>query len=327
MDEPAPKARRLWVYVACLVAAALLYPMTLLSIRDMRVEPTNVGSSALLGVSEFLLWLALIAFVYSASARAPSTPLIHVVRALVALGGALASLYAVSGPEYAIWVWTTPWLMPPLATLFGLWSTWRPGAPVKTRHLFALGFAAVALPLIAAPFVQAATYDSAAFFRRELDEIDPGSGIGEFVSYISILDAERDPGGELRRRAIARIRTVPSRQADTVRLLGEGSLRFLSDMWRFDLAATDPLCRAYAAALAAEIGADAPPNGLSLDAIRYFMPQERNISWLARGGCDLTQPVTRLAAAGLALPPEHRSEREFAARLEALLRPRAPPAP
>lgn len=314
-----------------LIAALLLYLALVVSISSMTHQAPDIVTPGIAGLSGLLLWIPLGFFATALGRRAKAGQHVQAVMLFLLLGGAVSSIFVVDMSE-SFWVRLNPYLLPPLTLLFALWIGKAIDLRLGRRAGMA-GFAAAGLALMAAPFVEWARWDEAAleekYERRKaeedagwyssLQELDPRGGLEPFLTFLNFGDTER--GNNLRRRAIARVRTIPSRQADTVRLLQQGRLGDLADMWQFDLAPDAALCRAYGAAVDRHLADPRWPD--QIESAFHMMPQERNIEWLVRGGCDLSGPGARLADQARKASGNLGMVRDFGARVEALLaRPR-----
>ena len=238
----------------------------------------------------------------------------------------------------AIWV---PALLPPLFALYALWArlpvlhaTFRAGVTSAVLGA-AIAFLALA-PLVAA--TRAALPDPARDARlaevakieqermakesqdardrqeAEFASLGPDSPLEDYLIYL--------PGTAYGDRALAGIRQVKNRQADTVSLLQKGRIVELADLSRFDLAPTAELCQAYGAALAGAAGKVTKARSDYLIIAIDLERQLPNIKWLIGNRCDLSEPLGLLESNVRAVADSDRMTR-FADTLAAL-RPTRP---
>ena len=237
------------------------------------------------------------------------------------------------GDASAIWVAA---LLPPLFALYALWArlpalhaTFR-AVPTSAVLGAAIGFLTLA-PLVAA--TRAALPDPARDARLEeaakaneermaqerqaaLDRqeaqfasLGPESPLADYLIYLtSMAYAER---------ALAGIRQVKNRQADTTLLLQQGRLADLRELWHFDVAPTAELCQAYGAALAGTAGKVTKARTDYLMTAIDLELQLPNMRWLAANRCDLGEPLGLLETNLRAVADSDRMTR-FADTLAAL---------
>jgi len=110
--------------------------------------------------------------------------------------------------------------------------------------------------------------------------LTPDSPLDEYVHFVSGT-LESDPEHAT---ALAGARLVKRRQDDAARLLDDGKIYRLREMWQFDLEATPALCAAYDRAFT-KLATATPEYDLNVgEDIERQLP---NIKFLAGGGCDL----------------------------------------
>jgi len=243
-----------------------------------------------------------------------------------------------AGDRSAIWV---PALLPPLIALYALWAR----LPVLHTVLRAgvtsavLGGAIAFLtlaPLVAATRAalpdpardarleeagraqeeQRAKEQQAALDRQEAQfaSLGPDSALPDYLIYLSSMAY-----GE---RALAGIRQVKNRQADTTLLLQQGRIADLRELRHFDVAPTAELCQAYGAALAGAAGKVTKARTDYLMTAIDLELQLPNMKWLIGSRCDLRQSLGLLEGNVRAVADSDRMTR-FADTLAAL-RPTRP---
>lgn len=335
MEEQQPSIGRTWLEAGCAVAAILLYLLSLSAMSGLGQSDTlgNSLQSAFVSLVMFLLWCALGAFVGLGGRTGRQSGGVALGGLLLCAAGMIMSIAAVSIADDASLARITPIAMPPLALLFGIWARFSAGWPRRARRLSGFAFVAAAAAAIAAvpiaqqrweaaaPEREAAARRAEAEMRRQEAEaaearerqfkaLGPASRLDDFLYFVHAGDERR------RAQALAILATSRTRQADAVRLIDADRLIELDALWEFDLEVTPELCRSYGGALTRFLDSY-PPSDPSYSSIVLDLSQQiRNIEWLMTEGCDLSAPVTRLAA--MARAPNMQS-RNFAARLEALL--------
>jgi hypothetical protein len=123
-------------------------------------------------------------------------------------------------------------------------------------------------------------------------------------------------------RALAGIRQVKNRQAETTLLLLRGRIADLRELRHFDVAPTAELCQAYGAALAGAAGKVTKARTDYLMTAIDLELQLPNMKWLIGSRCDLRQSLGLLEGNVRAVADSDRMTR-FADTLAAL-RPTRP---
>ena len=328
MATESPGPVRFVLAAVCLLAAGFLYLLTLMSIGTLGASDP-AGNAMAVGytfVLEFLLWIALAGFVVLTVGRARAPSPVGTVNALLVVSGAIASLGAVGIMTFPSWIAITPILMPPLAALGSIWT--RAGArfPDAIRRRVAYGFAALALPLAIAPIYGArwleadrprreaeaqaalesferARRQDAAVEAQRLRALGTEAPLERYIVFFTTSQAAQ---------ARAVIRRLPSRQADTVRLIESGADLHDIDLPDWELAVTPELCAAYRHRLDRALAH-------SRTAPQELAHQVDNFWWLQTGGCDLRVALTRLVPMIRARPPSLEPG-DYSEEIERLLR-------
>ena len=119
--------------------------------------------------------------------------------------------------------------------------------------------------------------------EAQFASLGPDSALGSYLIYLSSMAY-----GE---RALAGIRQVKNKQADSILLLRQGRLLDLRQLWQFDVAPTAELCQAYDAALAAGAGKVTKARSDYLMTAIELELQLPNLTWLIGKHCDLSQSL------------------------------------
>jgi hypothetical protein len=290
------------------------------------------------------LWLALAALIWFAwrkgHAPRPHAIASAIVYALAAIATFLAASTYVAWPGGASLFVAA--LLPLLLAFYGVAARASAFAAGRPRFVpaLALGVAALvalsAFPLASidplgypARLAEERRRSDAEFVRRnaqseagarqweqDIGKLGPASPLAAWLEYINGARAD----DALHEQAIAGARSVKDRQADAVALLGDGQIQRLAELWRFDLAATPPLCMAYDNALKQLATSDEPMEATVGDALKKQFP---NIKHLLVAHCDLSAGLvaaeTRARKVAEAIPAFPQWA-EFAATLATLRR-------
>lgn len=325
--------------VVLLVLAAVLYAAMMGSLSGAP-HSDAMGRGLALAYGAFLgavLWLVLAALLIVAAAKG-RMPIWAKLGLVVLLPLSCVAVWLAGdaygrGDSSAIWVAA---LLPPLFALYALWArlpalhtTFR-AVPTSAVLGAAIAFLALA-PLVAATRAalpdpdrdarlaeagkaqeeQRARDRQAQLDREEAQfaSLSPDSPLADYLIYLSSMTYEE--------RALAGIRQVRNRQADSARLLQQGRLDDLRKLSRFDVAPTAELCQAYGTALAAAAGKVTKARTDYLMTAMDLELQLPNMKWLAANRCDLGQPLGLLEANVRAVADSDRMTR-FADTLAAL---------
>ena len=234
--------------------------------------------------------------------------------------------------RYAGWAILVPALLPPLIALYAMWRRLpAPHAALPANIINAAACGAM-LVLTFAPFplsvidakiyaageperqrrreayLAAAEQQEALFREREAQDrerdiarsqaLNADSPLGDYINELSYPE-----GSTRHEEAVAKARQVKSRQSDVVPLLekfssdtgptrSRGDIEYLEDLWRLDIEATPPVCKAYGDALRQEaenirkFSHDQRPND-AWEVKEALEPQLPNMKWLIHEHCDL----------------------------------------
>lgn len=250
---------------------------------------------------------------------------------------AVAALVATRLQQHAAdWIIIVPVGLPLLAVLFALWA--RRTVPGQRRAwLVAIGIAVIAIALIVASVVRfridvildpareaAERAAVAAIEKQRADAVAAAqaavdarftalnreSRLDDFIDFVL-------PGDARAQEALAIARKAKTRQADAVRLLGEGRIRDLAWLHDANLKVTPTLCLAYPAAIAWHLRERDPEGGATIGALLELEPQLPNMHWLSEGGCDL-RPVAGALARRVRHVADTPESEAFATALETL---------
>jgi hypothetical protein len=290
------------------------------------------------------LWLALAGLIWLAWRKGHAPRAEATASAMVCPLAVIATLLAAS--TYITWPGGgslfVAALLPPLLAFYGFAARSPAFAAGRQRFVpaFALGAAALialaAFPLASldpvgypARLAQERRRSDAEFAKRnaqseagarqweqDIGKLGPASALAAWLEYVN----GAGNGEPLHEQAIAGARTAKDRQADAIALLGEGQIQRLAGLWRFDLAATPPLCAAYDNALKTVATSDEPMEETVGDALEKQLP---NIKHLLIAHCDLSAGLaaaeTRARKVADAIPALPQWA-EFAATLATLRR-------
>ena len=299
--------------ILLLVLAGLLYaPMMGCFIDAPNSDAFGRGLAQAYGaILAGMLWLVLAALLIIAAVKG-RMPLWARVGAVVlwplsCIAVWMAADAHAAGDRSAIWV---PVLLPPLIALYALWArlpalhvTFRAGltsivlggaiaflslAPLVAAHRAALPDPArdARLAELAKAEEERMTKERQAAHDREEGQfasLGPDSPLETYLIYLSSM--------EYAERALAGVRQVKNRQADSILLLRQGRLLDLRQLWQFDVAPTVELCQAYDAALAAGAGKVTKARSDYLMTAIELELQLPNLTWLIGNHCDPGQSL------------------------------------
>jgi hypothetical protein len=334
MDEPtpAPAAPPLQgcfrtIGLTLAVPAYLIILYFLLSFERRNPEDGMMVGLLIIMV-EPPLWLGLGAFLAAALKQAPLDRRYVIGTWLLFGGAAIVSFLALSlmgtDPD---WLSVVPAGLPLLFFGFGMWA--REGSKnVAERRKVLIGFPAAVIALFAL-YAAALALDMARTARSTAEaesqiseyEADYERNLRSAPRLEALLDYLHD--GDRQERTLAAISRLPSRQADTIRLLGAD--RMHENLWwlhRFNLHPDVALCGAYRTAFDRMVERLHLTQGVHPSELHI---QSENYTWLSRNGCDLA-PSFRSAAARLRRFNQE-STTVQAADLEALANGAAPAQP
>lgn len=110
--------------------------------------------------------------------------------------------------------------------------------------------------------------------------LTPDSSLQDYVHYVHFTE-DSDP---IHAAALAGARLVKSRQSDAIRMLDQGKIDELWELWEFDLQATPALCAAFDRALSKIAASDELYDLNVAQLLKYQLP---NIEFFAAGHCNL----------------------------------------
>ena len=312
--------------IALLVLAGFAYiPMLMAVIGAPEGDPAAYGGESRMAVgwAELftlffggVVWLALGILLLLGGrkgemppwARAPAA-ILYVLSAVAAWGAFEAYIAADGG-----WSFLVPVLLPPLIAGYGLWLrlpalvSLISGEVVSRYALSAMGFVIVAaLPLAFLDQLQLPAH--VARDERQMDAViarqqaelvklkqeedarfrtlTTDSSLSDYLDYIHATE-DGDPRHQ---QALDGARHVKGRQDDAIRLLDQGKVMQLKNLWDLDLHAAPALCAAYDQALLKMATTTELFDLNAGDQLEWQLP---NMKFLAAGHCDLD---TGLAAA------------------------------
>ena len=140
----------------------------------------------------------------------------------------------------------------------------------------------------------------------QFDEaLTPDSSLGDYLDYIK-------PGSPFRQRALEEARLVTDRQEQAEKLIRDGMLVWLGDLWQLDIAPTPSLCDAFAARLQKEAEADRG-KGSYWVVVEYLEIHLENLKWLASAHCDLKDAIAAVETTARGYPETPQRDRFLAA--------------
>lgn len=128
--------------------------------------------------------------------------------------------------------------------------------------------------------------------------LTPDSSLREYDDYIH----STEPDSPERAAALAGARLVKSRQADAIKMLDEGKINALWELWQLDLQATPELCGAYDRALLRTATSD---DVYDLNVGKLIKTQLPNIKFFVAGRCNLDSSLTAAEARVNKIIPEY----------------------
>lgn len=312
MDENRKKSLA-WtgLEAACLIAALLLYLLSLsgMASRGQSDPAGNALQGAFDVAVEFLLWLPLTAFV---ALRARRQGTLLAVGVVLCLAGMVFSIWALGLLDQGRWVRIAPTALPPLVMLYGIWAPFGAKGPPLWRKLALAAFVALAgaaalLVIVeqhrwdmAEPQRMAAAEkavadsqrqeaDAAAQREAEFRALGPDSRLEQLFAWLMTEHEEE---------ALAKIRALPSRQADAVRLLDDRATELFEfrRMPEFGLTATPALCQSYRRRIAGKLAEFAPNDPQLNDNAVELATYIDNFRWLRANGCSMSDLAAREAS-------------------------------
>lgn len=346
-DEPAtaqapPSQLTTCLTLACVGIALLFYLLSLLFIFDIGRggDPhSHALAQGLAMLAQLVLWVPLGLFVLLSVVPTPLPGRVKAIGLGLALLGAAGSAMAIgmmSGPDLLV---LPPVILPLLVGAFAIWARARDSASPPER--IAIGFAAIAVPLVVGPFIAyerwvAAAPEREAQWARERAEQDrrvraelaaeearfralgPQSRLDDVLPFLDSAQAER---------ARALIPTLETGEADAARLLHRGiDLYRFERLHAFGLEMTPDLCRAYRARIAGRLRGIGPAQPEGQTVLYELQSQLPNLRWFMTNGCDAS-PEARALLAGVQRVQADYGLQDYADELEAILSLRATPSP
>lgn len=318
-----------------LVAIILAIPLYLLSLPMILSIGSGDSHSRGLTVAfamlfQLVMWplLALFSLLRLLPAK-PSTG-IGWLWLFLAAGGAAGSTVAIGMMSRPDWLALSPIVLPLLVFFFAFWAPKQSGELRVRRDPVAIGLAVIALALIVGPFAAYAKWEidrparEAEWARLQAEEerrvaaaaaaeearwqaLGPDSRLDDALPFLDYPRTEQ---------ALARIRTLNSRQTDAVRLVGAATdLAPFIQLHEFALDPADPaLCRTYGGRIDARLQEAMRPGANQEWMATELEAQLPNMRWFIAGGCDLSGPLRNLGAA-LRLQPEYVDTNAFQGEL------------
>jgi len=142
-------------------------------------------------------------------------------------------------------------------------------------------------------------------WQARFEGLTPDSSLGDYLDYIK-------PGSPFRQRALEEARLVTDRQEQAEKLIRDGMLVWLGDLWQLDIAATPSLCDAFAARLQKEAEEDGG-KGSYWVVVEYLEIHLENLKWLASAHCDLKDAIAAVETTARGYPETPQRDRFLAA--------------
>ena len=319
--------------IVLIVLGVVPYAMVMAGMSDLHdVDGISRGLAAIyavIGIAILWIMLAILLGLGAAKGRMPSWAgiaalVLHPV-SLVAVG---ATVDLLSSPGFD-WALIVPGVLPPLIAAYALWAR-LPGLHgllPKTATSGAV-FAAV-LVLSAVPWIALSQRSSERAevraqqqqlpvisdeerraqatrdWQARFEGLTPDSSLGDYLDYIK-------PGSPFRQRALEEARLVTDRQEQAEKLIRDGMLVWLGDLWQLDIAPTPSLCDAFAARLQKEAEEDRG-KGSYWVVVEYLEIHLENLKWLASAHCDLKDAIAAVETTARGYPETPQRDRFLAA--------------
>jgi hypothetical protein len=337
-SKPTPPSAPIGM-IAVLAVAALLYALMLAWIGDAR--DSDAAGRGLAGfyilVGGFLLWVALAILLMIGAVRG-RMPLGATLAAVVLLpASAVAVVKAINLYDHNVdWLILVPALLPPIFALYALWAR-LPVLQARFKPAATSAVAGIAIgALTALPFAVQAWEDrpnperdarlaaeaqerQAAEDKRIREEreqeaaafakLGPDSSLMDYLPFLQTNHRDE---------AMAGVKKVKSRQADTIALLQKKGLDGTPNLLLLDLQPTPEVCQAYGTALASAATQISPR--LRSDYVTAAIQLEYEVStiqWLTGHDCNLNESLT-LAATNVRAASDSDRLKKFADKLESL---------
>ena len=142
-------------------------------------------------------------------------------------------------------------------------------------------------------------------WQARFEGLTPDSSFGDYLDYIK-------PGSPFRQRALEEARLVTDRQEQAEKLIRDGMLVWLGDLWQLDIAPTPSLCDAFAARLQKEAEEDRG-KGSYWVVVEYLEIHLENLKWLASAHCDLKDAIAAVETTARGYPETPQRDRFLAA--------------
>lgn len=309
------------------------YAMMLAGLGDLHdADGISRGLAALYAVAGIaILWIMLAILLALAAAKGRMLRWAGIAAFVLHLASLAATIAAMvlmssSGSDWAI---LTPALAAPLIAVYAVWAR-LPGLhgvlpPVATSSVV---WGAV-LVLSVVPWVGLAQRSAEQAEARahqaqqpviseeerraqatrewgaRFETLTPDSPLRDYVEYLK-------PGSPFRQRALDAARLVSDRQAQAEKLVRDGMLVWLGDLWQLDIAPTSSLCDAFAAQLQKEAENDRGKASYGVVA-DYFEIHLANLKWLSSSNCDLNEAIGAVETTARGYPQTPQRDRFLAA--------------
>ena len=244
---------------------------------------------------------------------------------LVAVG---ATVDLLSSPGFD-WALIVPGVLPPLIAAYALWAR-LPGLHGVLPETATSGAVCAAVLLLSAvPWIALSQRSSERAevrtqqqqlpvisdeerraqatrdWQARFEGLTPDSSFGDYLDYIK-------PGSPFRQRALEEARLVTDRQEQAEKLIRDGMLVWLGDLWQLDIAPTPSLCDAFAARLQKEAEEDRG-KGSYWVVVEYLEIHLENLKWLASAHCDLKDAIAAVETTARGYPETPQRDRFLAA--------------
>jgi len=319
--------------IVLIVLGVVPYAMVMAGMSDLHdvdgISRGLAGVYAVIGIAILWIMLAILLGLGAAKGRMPSWAgiaalVLHPV-SLVAVG---ATVELLSSPGFD-WALIVPGVLPPLIAAYALWAR-LPGLHSVLPETATSGAVCAAVLLLSAvPWIALSQRSSERAevraqqqqlpvisdeerraqatrdWQARFEGLTPDSSLGDYLDYIK-------PGSPFRQRALEEARLVTDRQEQAEKLIRDGMLVWLGDLWQLDIAPTPSLCDAFAARLQKEAEEDRG-KGSYWVVVEYLEIHLENLKWLASAHCDLKDAIAAVETTARGYPETPQRDRFLAA--------------
>ena len=319
--------------IVLIVLGVVPYALVMAGMSDLHdVDGISRGLAAIyavIGIAILWIMLAILLWLGAAKGRMPSWAgiaalVLHPV-SLVAVG---ATVDLLSSPGFD-WALIVPGVLPPLIAAYALWAR-LPGLHGVLPETATSGAVCAAVLLLSAvPWIALSQRSSERAevrtqqqqlpvisdeerraqatrdWQARFEGLTPDSSLGDYLDYIK-------PGSPFRQRALEEARLVTDRQEQAEKLIRDGMLVWLGDLWQLDIAPTPSLCDAFAARLQKEAEEDRG-KGSYWVVVEYLEIHLENLKWLASAHCDLKDAIAAVETTARGYPETPQRDRFLAA--------------